>query len=105
MTREDDREEIHDGVHGEGLTGGAAPAGMVPCTVQMHQGAMLVTFDDGRDLLLQADYEQADFCLACGLLDQDLGSADRLGDLMAAFADCDPTGIEFCPEEYLEAAE
>lgn len=42
--------------------------GMVPCSVESHHGAWLVTFDDGSTLLLQSDYDQAAFAVACGVI-------------------------------------
>lgn len=42
-----------------------ARRGFVACTVESHYSAWLVTFDDGATLLLQSDYDQAAFAVAC----------------------------------------
>jgi hypothetical protein len=81
--------------------------GMVPCRVEWHGPALLVTLDDGRDILLQSDWDQVAFCVNCGLftseqLEHYNGSPSDLGD---AWVDCDPTLIEACPEEYAELEE
>lgn len=43
--------------------------GMVRCNVQEQDGAMLVTFDDGNDLLIQSDYDMASFLVGSGFVD------------------------------------
>lgn len=81
------------------------PPGMVACSVETHYGAWLVTFDSGATLLLQSDFDQAAFAVACGAIaappDWD-GLPSRLGD---AWLDCDPDGIAWCPDDYLALAE
>lgn len=81
-----------------------APAGMVPCTVESHYSAWLVTFDNTASLLLQSDYDQAAFAVACGAIaaapDWD-GTPSALGDAWAAL---EPSAIEWCPDDYLALA-
>ena len=82
-----------------------ARLGMVPCCVETHFGAWLVTFDNGATLLLQSDYDQAAFAVSCGAVqappDWD-GSPSNLGEDWACF---DPSTINACPDEYLTVAE
>ena len=78
---------------------------MKPCTVGYHYGAWLVTFSDGRTLLLQGDWDQAGFAVSCGAItappDWD-GSPSGLGD---EWAEVDATEIDSCPDEYWILAE
>jgi len=80
------------------------PLGMVPCTVEGHYSAWLVTFDNGATLLLQSDYDQAAFAVACGAVsapaDWD-GTPSALGPAWAAL---EPSAIEWCPDDYLDVA-
>lgn len=55
---------------------------MTSCTVEWHYGALLVTFDDGSDLLLQTDSDIRAFCKSCG---EDVDTAED---------------ITSCPDEY-----
>src|SRR5438034_164158 len=41
---------------------------MIPCTVQETCGAWLITFPDGRTLLLTMDYDRAGFAVHCGAI-------------------------------------
>lgn len=78
--------------------------GFVACTVEPYLSAWLVTFDDGATLLLQSDFDQAAFAVACGELeapDDWDGLPSRLGEAWAAF-DCGE--ITACPDDYLELA-
>lgn len=81
------------------------PPGMIPCTVESHYSAWLVTFDDGAALLLQTDYDQAAFAVACGIIcappDWD-GLPSNLGD---AWIEADPSAIDWCPDDYRALAE
>jgi len=64
----------------------------IPCTVEWYHSAFLVTFEDGTDILLQSDWEQAAFVVDCGLIvapDNWDGCPSTLPD----WADCDPTEI------------
>ncbi len=85
--------------------GERARRGFVSCTVETHFCAWLVTFDDGATLLLQSDYDQAAFAVACGAIeapnDWD-GLPSRLGDAWASF---DPSTIDACPDDYRDAAD
>ena len=60
---------------------------MVKCTVEYHYSAVLVTFEDGKTLLIQADYDQEEFAHNCGTEPSCI------------------TEIEECPEEYYNVAE
>ena len=73
---------------------------MIPCNVEWHYTALLVTFPDraGRSLLLQSDHDRASFTRSCGATTTDDPAS-------VEFADCDPTGIRECPDDYLCAAE
>jgi hypothetical protein len=78
---------------------------MVPCSVETHYGAWLVTFDDGASVLLQSDYDQAAFAVSCGAIDAPAdwdGSPSRLS---PSWWDFDPGDIDQCPDDYRELAE
>jgi hypothetical protein len=82
-----------------------AQRGMVPCEVETHFGAWLVTFDGGETLLLQTDYDQAAFAVSCGAIQAPAewdGLPSKLGKDWACF---DPSTIDGCPDEYLDVAE
>lgn len=82
-----------------------ARRGMVACTVETHFTAWLVTFDNGASLLLQTDWDQAAFAVACGAIDAPPdwdGCPSKLGE---AWADLDPSTIGECPDDYLDVAE
>jgi hypothetical protein len=78
--------------------------GFVPCTVESHFCAWLVTFDDGSTLLLQTDFDQAAFAVNCGVIqappDWD-GLPSALG---SAWADFSPEDIAYCPDDYRDLA-
>src|SRR5262249_36783349 len=67
------------------------------CSVEAYLSAWLVTFDDGSTLLLQSDYDQAAFAVACGAIqappDWD-GLPSKLGE---AWGDFDASSIVECP--------
>lgn len=71
---------------------------MIPCTVKEHYTALLVEFEDGKSLLIQSDYEQADFAYACGLFTD-------MEEWLDNFGNYDFTDITECPEEYYDLAE
>lgn len=73
---------------------------MIPCTVKEHHTALLVEFDDGKSLLIQSDYEQADFAFSCGLFKN-----DSMENWLDNFGQYDLTDITECPEEYYDLAE
>jgi hypothetical protein len=80
------------------------PPGMVPCTVESHYCAWLVTFDDRSSLLLQSDYDQAAFAVNCGAIEAPAdwdGQPSRLG---SAWVDFDLDAITACPDDYLDLA-
>lgn len=82
------------------------PPGCVRCTVEYHAGSSwLVRFEDNATLLLQSDYDQAAFAVACGVIkaasDWD-GCPTTLG---KAFCEVHPNDIAYCPDDYLELAE
>ena len=58
---------------------------MIKCTAKYHYCAILVTFDDGKTLLIQPDYDQEAFLSDCGVTDVD--------------------DVECCPSEYYDFAE
>ena len=83
----------------------AAQRGMVPCSVEEHFSAWLVTFDDASTILLQSDYDQAAFAVNCGAIDAPedwSGCPSGLGEDWSGF---DPSAIDACPDCYLELAE
>ena len=78
---------------------------MIPCSVQTHFGAWLVTFRDNASLLLQADYDQAAFACHCGVItapDDWDGSPSKLD---SDWDNIDPTEITECPNEYRSVAQ
>jgi hypothetical protein len=82
-----------------------ARRGFVPCSVETHYGAWLVTFDSGETLLLQTDWDQAAFAVSCGAIDapEDWdGCPSKLGPDWASF---DPSTIDACPDDYRDTAE
>jgi len=82
-----------------------ARRGMVSCSVETHFGAWLVSFDDGSTLLLQSDYDQAAFAVSTGAIQAPEGwdgLPSKLGEEWVSF---DPSTIDSCPDEYLDAAE
>ncbi len=86
------------------------PLGMVPCEVDEHHSAWLVKFEDGCDILLQSDYDQAAFATS---------SADYQGNpIITAPKDWDGTpsslpgwedvsasDIAYCLSDYHDQAE
>lgn len=60
---------------------------MIQCTVEHHHSAVLVTFEDGKTLLLQAQADQEEFAQNCGT---EVSCIDE---------------IEECSEEYYDLAE
>jgi hypothetical protein len=80
-------------------------ANMVPCKVEWYNNwpVLLVTFGDGRTLLLQSDWDYIAFCYACGA---PIGSGDPSSSDYdaAAWERFDVTTITQCPDEYLELA-
>ena len=83
-----------------------ARLGMVACSVETHYGAWLVRFDGGATLLLQSDYDQAAFAVACRAIcaspDWDGLPSQLPADAWGSF---DPSTINHCPADYLDVAE
>ena len=79
--------------------------GMVPCSVETHYGAWLVTFDNDASLLLQTDFDQAAFAVNCGVIqappDWDGFPSKLPPDVWASF---DPSTITVCPNDYVNTA-
>ena len=73
---------------------------MIPCTVERHYTALLVTFADGSDLLLQDSDDQKQFACYCGLLEVPPEGVDDWPE----WGDIDPTDIAHCPDYYWELA-
>ena len=80
-------------------------AGFIPCMVEEHFGAWLVTFDDGLTLLLQSDCDQAAFAVNCAAIT----APDSWGSTPSTLGDdwlyLEPGDIGHCPDEYWELAE
>ena len=70
---------------------------MTQCLVEQYGPCLLVTFNDGKTLLLQSDTDQAAFAFSCGLIPD--GSP-----LSQEWIDCDPTNITSCPDDYYSIA-
>ncbi len=74
------------------------------CTVISYHGVYLVEFEDGKSILLQSDYDQAQFAVDCLKVeapeDWD-GCPSKLG---KAWIDCELTDIEECPDFYYDIA-
>lgn len=82
-----------------------ASYGFVPCSVEDESGAWLVSFDGGKSILLQSDYDQASFAVNSGAVEAPKdwdGSPSELGD---KFYGLDPSSIVECPSDYLDQAE
>lgn len=80
------------------------PSNHVPCSVEWQHGALLVSFDDDRELFMQDSTEQAEFCYACGLFEIDESKGEKCAANSQGWTDCDPTQITSCPAEYWDAA-
>lgn len=82
--------------------------GSTRCHCEWHYSALLITFYEGRrksTLLLQTDYDQAAFAVACGVIKADRdwdGTPSKLG---KAWEDCNLTDIDYCPDYYRDVAE
>jgi hypothetical protein len=74
---------------------------MIPCKVEWHHSALLVTFVDGSDVLLQVDSDKAAFCASCGTYP----AFDSWHGISPIMTEWDPTEIFQCPDDYLEVAE
>jgi hypothetical protein len=79
----------------------------VRCEVEYHHGAWLVAFQDGTDLLLQSDYDQAAFAVACGAVDAPRNWDGQPSTLPypQQFYDMDCSDIYACPDCYHDIAE
>jgi hypothetical protein len=77
---------------------------MENCSVEWHHSAVLVTFEDGKTLLLQSDWDYIAFAYACGA---PIGSGDPSSDEFdsKAWENYDITDITECPDEYYDQAE
>jgi hypothetical protein len=82
-----------------------ARRGMVSCAVETHFGAWLVTFDSGETLLLQSDYDQAAFAVACGAIQAPEGWDGLPSKLGEDWACVDPSTICCCPDDYRDVAQ
>lgn len=79
---------------------------MIPCTVEPHYSCYLVTFEDGKSILLQSDYDQASFAASSGLFSSEaLENFDGRPSTLVGWEDFDMTAIEECPDEYYDLAE
>ncbi len=79
---------------------------MIKCTVIAHHGAYIVKFEDGKSILLQSDYDQAQFAADCGAVkcpDNWDGSLTTVLESQA-WIDCDLTDIEECNRVYYDIA-
>ena len=52
---------------------------MIKCKVENHHSAILVTFEDGSNLLIQPDFEQFGFGQDCGLIPL-MNNIESMGD-------------------------
>ncbi len=77
---------------------------MIPCTVQETCGAWLITFADGRTLLLTTDKDRAGFAVRCGAI-RARGDWDGHPETLQDWDAFDPTEIQQCPDEYANLAE
>lgn len=88
-----------------------APDGMVPCRVENHHTAWLVSFPAKRlDCLLQSDWDQSVF------LSRSLDSRgkplvatprdwDGRPSTLPGFGEVDESDIRYCPDDYLDLVE
>ena len=77
---------------------------MVPCTVKSHYGAYIVTFEDGKTILLQDESDIASFAVDAGLIETTEAWDGSIGSLGEAWNDIDLTDIEKCPALYYDIA-
>lgn len=82
-----------------------ARKGFIGCEVESHFNAWRVTLEDGATILLQSDYNQAAFAVACGVVEAPEGWDGLPSKLGNDWIDLDPTLIYACPAEYREVAE
>ena len=84
---------------------GCRSAGPSGCRVPGCSGGSSGVFSDGSTLLLQTDYDQAAFAVACGAIqapDDWDGLPSKLGECWASFV---ASSIVECPDCYLDVAE
>ena len=77
---------------------------MVKCTVESHHGAYIVTFSDGRDILLQDESDIASFAVDAGVVKPTEAWDGSIGSLGEAWDDVEMTDIEECSELYQDIA-
>lgn len=65
-----------------------AEGSFIPCQVERHHGALLVTFDDGSSILLQTEDDIHAFMTDCGV-----------------DPDSEPEYIDACPPEWGDTGE
>lgn len=93
------------------MTSSKMPKGFTRCDVCRESTTWLVTFRINqyktRSFLIQTDFDQAAFAVACGKIqappDWD-GCPSKLPDPQV-FYYFDPSEIEFCPREYFDMAQ
>ena len=79
---------------------------MVKCTVEQNRmGHLTVTFENGKSLYLQSDYDVASFGVNCGFLPAPNDWDGQPSSLPEEWSCEDFDSIEECPEEYEEIAE
>ncbi len=77
---------------------------MIDCTVTSHYGAYIVTFEDGKTILLQDESDIAGFAVDTGLVKATEDWDGSIGSLGEAWDDVDMTDIEKCSEAYYDIA-
>lgn len=73
---------------------------MIACTVESQKVGYLVRFEDGMDLLLQFDWDYAQFAVDCGAVKAPENWDGRPSKLGKALETCDFEDIVKCPDEY-----
>ena len=77
---------------------------MIPCTVTSHYGAYVVTFEDGKTILLQDESDIAGFAVDAGLVKATEDWDGSIGSLGEAWNDVDLTDIKKCLHIYYAIA-
>ena len=77
---------------------------MIPCNIEENCGAWLITFADGRTLLLTTDCDRASFAVRCGAI-RAADDWDGNPETLPGWGDFDPGEIQQCPDDYADLAE
>lgn len=79
---------------------------MIKCIVEENKmGHLTVTFENGKSIYLQSDYERAQFGVVCGIIEADNNWSGVPHHLEDGWWDKDFESITECPDYYINSAE